>query len=83
MPLNLMFQNTVIILDLLLFLAIGGKYSKKRILFCSAAAVLFNMPLMTEDPTFPKLQEAYNKYGKSLNLTQLFKDDPKRFETHR
>ncbi|XP_054277150.1 glucose-6-phosphate isomerase-like isoform X2 [Macrosteles quadrilineatus] len=38
-------------------------------------------PKLTDEPSWKKLQETYNRSGDKLNIQKLLKDDPKRFET--
>jgi len=40
------------------------------------------MPLLTEDPVFQKLKVAYESFGKTLKLNNLFKEDPSRFDKY-
>jgi glucose-6-phosphate isomerase len=40
------------------------------------------MPLLTEDPVYKKLIEAYASTGKTLNLNKLFKEEPSRFDKY-
>ncbi|XP_041376435.1 glucose-6-phosphate isomerase-like isoform X2 [Gigantopelta aegis] len=38
--------------------------------------------LLTQTPEWQALQEYYNKNGTSINMPQMFKDDPKRFDKY-
>lgn len=41
----------------------------------------FKRAHLSQEPTYANLQSLFAKYGSSINMRQMFTEDPKRFET--